>query len=132
MINKTTHLIASFVSLTAIVAGIAFLVLGQASQVSASAPSGLPATVATTSQTTLSTTALTLFATSTCAARIITTSANPIMLTFSDVQGSVPTGAFGTIQSASTTVVYDSGQFGCGAIKGYSFASQVITLVESR
>ena len=98
----------------------------------ASAPSGLPATVATTSQTTLSTTALTLFATSTCAARIITTSAQPIMLTFSDVQGSVPTGSFGTIQSASTTVVYDSGQFGCGAIKGYSFASQVITLVESR
>ena len=110
---------------------ISVIILFGMKNANASAPSGLPATVSTTSQETLSTTALQLFATSTCSARIISTSGQPIMLTFSDKQGSVPTGSFGLIQAASTTVVYDSGQYGCGSVRGYSFGSQLLTLVET-
>lgn len=98
----------------------------------ASAPSGLPATVATSSIASVSSTATTIFATSTCASRIITTVANPIMLTFSDYSGQTPTGSFGHLQAASTTVTYDSGQYGCGAVKAYSFGTASITVTETR
>jgi len=101
-------------------------------KVSASAPSGLPASVATSSQAAVSTTAISLFATSTCSARIVTTYASPVMLTFSDYAGQTPTGTFGHLQAASTTQVYDSGQYGCGLVKGYSFTSQTITVTEAR
>lgn len=100
---------------------------------SASAPSGLPAVVATTTNPTLTGgTAAALMATSTCAARTITTSASAIMLTFSDYAGQTPTGSFGHLQAASTTATYDSGQIGCGLMKGYSFTTQVITVTEAR
>lgn len=93
----------------------------------------VPASVATTSNPTVGTTAVTVFATSTCAARTITTSANPIMITFSDRIGQTPTGSFGHLQGASTTVTYDAGQFGCGLLKIYGFTgNQVITVTESR
>ena len=130
--NQIISKVAMSIGSRAVIALVAYILLSGAMTANASAPSGLPATVATTSVETLSTTALTLFATSTCAARIITTSGQAIMLTFSDNQGAVPTGSFGTLQAASTTVVYDSGHYGCGAVKGYSFASQALTLVESR
>ncbi len=96
-----------------------------------SAPSGLMARVATTTNPTVSTTAVTVFATSTCSSRTITTSGQPIMITFSDYNGATPTGSFGHLQAASTTVAYDSGQYGCGLTKIYSFASQVLTVTES-
>ena len=96
-----------------------------------SAPSGLPATVATTSQITVGTTAITVFATSTCAARIVSTTNKPIMLTFTDAQ--TPTFALGVAQVASTTVAYDSGQYGCGEVKIYGFdAASKITVYETR
>lgn len=99
----------------------------------ASAPSGLPATVATTSQTTVGTTALMIFATSTCATRIVSTVAKPIMLTFSDYKGQTPTGTFGIYQAASTTVAYDSGQYGCNMVKAYGFdTTTTITVIETR
>lgn len=111
---------------------IALFVFNSPYPVSASAPSGLQASIATTSNPTVTSTAVLVFATSSCAARTISTSASPIMITFSDNQGKVPTGSFGTLQAASTTVTYDSGQFGCGAVKIYSFTSQVITVAEAR
>ena len=95
-----------------------------------SAPSGLPAKVATSTNPTVGTTALTVFATSSCAARIITTVASPIMVTFSDQF--TPTATYGHLQAASTTVAYDSGQYGCGAVKVYSFVSSAISVSESR
>lgn len=99
-----------------------------------SAPNGLQASVtnATTSQSTVGTTAIGLFATSTCSARVITTTSQPLMLTFSDNQGKVPTGSFGTWQSASTTVTYDSGQYGCGLVRGISYATGLVNLVETK
>ena len=54
------------------------------------------------------------------------------MLTFSDNQGKVPSGVYGHLQAASTTVAYDGGQYGCGAVRIYSFTSQAITVSESR
>lgn len=95
-----------------------------------SAPTGLSATIATSTNPTVGTTALTVFATSSCAARIITTVASPIMITFSDAF--TPTATYGHLQAASTTVVYDSGQYGCGSVKVYSFVSSAISVSESR
>jgi hypothetical protein len=109
-----------------------FLLLGSAS-VSASAPSGLPATIATSSNPTVTTSAALVFATSTaCASRVITTYASPVMITFTDRIGQTPTGTFGHLQPASSTVAYDSGLYGCGAVKIYSFATQAITVSEGR
>lgn len=110
---------------------IGYLVIGPALTAHAGA-GDLPGTVATTSVATVTTTASTIFATSTCGARVITTTASPIMLTFSDNQGAVPTGAFGTLQAASTTVAYSNSLYGCGAYKAYSFVSGPITVMESR
>lgn len=93
---------------------------------------GLPATVATSSSPTINTTPAILFATSTCATRVITTVASPIMLTFSDVQGKVPSGTTGHLQAASTTVAYDADLYGCGTFRAFGFVSSAITVTESR
>lgn len=121
-----------YVIVVALVLAIAYLMGTQVKQVYAGAPSGLPASVATTTNVTVTTTAGPIFATSTCAARVVTTSAQPIMMTFSDYSGQTPTGSFGHLQAASTTVVYDSGQYGCGLYKIYSFGTQLITVSETR
>ena len=115
-----------------LVIALVFLFSGKTQDTSASAPSGLPATVATSSIASVGTTAISLFATSTCSARIISTQAQAIMLTFSDYAGQTPTATFGHWQAASTTQAYDSGQYGCGLVKAYSFATQTITVTESR
>lgn len=101
----------------------------------ASAPSGLPATVATSSNPSVTTSAtVAIAATSTnCAARIIsTTGATGIMLTFADITGENPSATVGHWQAASTTVVYDSGLFGCGAVKAYSGVTQTLKVTETR
>ncbi len=97
-----------------------------------SAPVGLATSVASTTSQVVSTTARLLVATSTCDARIITSRAQPLMLTFSDYNGATPTAQFGHLQSASTTVVYDSGQYGCGAVKVYAYGTDSITVTEVR
>ncbi len=100
-----------------------------------SAPAGLPATIATTSNPSVTSTAGLVFATTTgggCAARVITTGQSSINIGFSDVQGIVPTQTLGHFQATSTTVAYDSGQYGCGAVRIWSFATQNLTVSESR
>lgn len=101
-------------------------------KVKASAPTGLPATIATSSNPAVSTTAVTIIATSTCSARVISTASTSLMLTFSDYANQTPTAIFGVYQAASTTVVYDSGQYGCGLVKAYANAAGVITVIDSR
>lgn len=99
----------------------------------ASAPSGLPATIATTTKVVMaSRTAGPVIATSTCSARIISTQGVSIMLTFSDFQGDTPTASLGIGQAASTTVAYDSGQYGCGLVKAWADAATSITVIDSR
>jgi hypothetical protein len=101
----------------------------------ASAPIGLPASVtnATTSNLQVSNAGTkTLFATSSgCSARIISTATTSLMLTFTDNLGQSPSAIFGVWQAASTTVAYDSGLYGCGLVKGFSFGTGMITLFET-
>jgi len=96
----------------------------------ASTPPGIAATIATSSNPVVGTTAVVVFATSSCAARIVTTVASPVMITFSDDK--TPTALFGHLQPASTTVAYDASQYGCGQTKMYGFVSSAITVSESR
>lgn len=130
------HPIAITVMSLGIILSVLFLAISFISQIGvlmAGAPSGLSATVATTSRPVVTTTAGTLFATSTmCAARIISTASSSVMLTFSDYAGQTPTGSFGHFQATSTNVVYDSGQYGCGLVKVWSFATQQVTVTETQ
>src|SRR3990167_3817136 len=80
----------------------------------------LSAAVATSSTVTVSTAAVTAFATSTCASRIVTTNAQPIRFEFSDRDGFVLSTAIGHTQLASTTVAYDASVYGCGHWKAIS------------
>jgi hypothetical protein len=100
----------------------ALIVLSSQRDALAGAPSGLPAVVATSSLMTISSTASLIEGTSTCSARIITTNTAPISITFSDKLGYVPSATYGHLQLGSTTVAYDSGQYGCGALRVYSYA----------
>lgn len=97
-----------------------------------STPNGIVATVATSTNPSVSSTASVIFATSTCSSRTITTQQSALRLTFSDYNGATPTATFGVLQTASTTKEYDSAQYGCGLVKAYSYASDVITVLESR
>jgi hypothetical protein len=101
-----------------------------------SAPSGLPATIATSTLGYVMQTSQTLLvATSTnCAARVVTTRTQPAMLTFSDKPGVVPTAVVGHLQVASTTVAYDSGVYGCDAVRVISatLTTDTIDVSESR
>lgn len=130
-----TTLSKSILYLAAIVLffSVAYLLSGSPFLVRGADATQIPATVATSSNPTVGTTAVTLFATSTCAARVITTYANPIMLTFGDYANQTPTATYGHLQSASTTVTYDAGQYGCGLFKVYGYtANTAITVTESR
>jgi hypothetical protein len=72
----------------------------------------------------------TLFALNTsCAARVVSTMAQGIMLTFDGV--AAPGGATGHWQAGSTTIAYAAHEFGCGAVAGYAGASTTITISES-
>lgn len=110
-----------------------FSIMTQVFTAQASAPAGLPATVATSSNPSVGTTAVTLAATSTgCAARIVTSRNSPLMLTFSDFKGDTPTATAGHLQLASTTIAYDSGIYGCGAVKAFGYVADTITVTETR
>lgn len=118
------------------IAVLAILLLGvylSGPKADASSFPGVASSIATTSPISVTPTALVVFATSSCAARIIsTTVAGGIMIGFSDNQGFVPSALTGFWQAASTTVTYDSGQYGCGAVRVYSGTPQTITVSESR
>ncbi len=116
----------------AFILGALFLLTYDDKEVGAAAPAGIQATVATTSLNAVSTTATTVFATSTCAARIVTTTASDIRITFSDYAAQTPTAAFGHLQTASTTVAYDGGIYGCDRMKVYSLVGSNITVTETR
>lgn len=65
-----------------------------------------------------------------CSSRIISTVAQPIMLSFhTDI---TPTALIGHLQAASTTVAYPSDDYGCGTVKAYGFnASSTLTISEA-
>lgn len=109
-----------------------------AAQVFAGAPSGVmtTATVATTTAVGPQQN-VRLFSATNCNSRIISTVASPIMLTFfdpsnGDLSSTTLSGTKGVLQPASTTVAYDSGQYGCGVWYAYAFSSTTITTVSTR
>lgn len=75
-------------------------------------------------------------ATQDCASRVVSTVGTPIMLSFNDIPsaGNVGSttlsGTVGSVQGASTTVVYDAEQYGCGVWSGWATVSTTITTVE--
>ena len=127
----------------------ALLLIGYASGLyvklaGASAPSGLPTTFATTSTASVgphkpnvaSSTVTVFGARTNCSSRVISTFGSPILLMFSESMISSttanPTASYGVLQLASTTVVYDSGQYGCGFVSGYGHSTTSITVLEFR
>ncbi len=96
---------------------------------------GLASFAATTSSDSLAAnTSTAIAATSTCVARIVTTSGvSGVMLLFTDKAGNTLTGTLGTaLQAASTTVAYDSGQYGCGLVRAFSYGAQVINITDEQ
>lgn len=105
---------------------------------SASAPSGLQATLysATTTVVGIQSNTQLFPASLNCAARVVSTVAQPIMILFADptngdLASTTLSGTKGHVQPASTTVVYDSGVYGCGRMFAFGFnASTTITVSE--
>jgi hypothetical protein len=54
------------------------------------------------------------------------------VLTFSDKYGEVPGPVVGHVLAASSSFAYDSGLYGCGAVRVYSFGTQVIDVTETQ
>ena len=102
-----------------------------------SAGDGLPAKVASTSVIAVgaSNNGILLFPQSNyCSSRVITTKERALLLVFDNnsVQASSTLNSrFGHLQGASTTVNYDSGVYGCGAVYAFGFdATTSITTSE--
>lgn len=62
-----------------------------------------------------------------CVSRTISTLSQTIMLSFSSTL--VPSASQGLLQATSTTVAYDNGAYGCGAVTAFATASTTITTV---
>ena len=142
--NGTNKLKSGLVAL--LLAIVAALGGAQLSQLG-SAQAGLATTVATSSSVEVGQASVevlfprtrSVVDSGTCSSRTITTDANPIY--FLAVAASATSTATSTLQNsqghfqaASTTVTYDSGQWGCGAwiIKGAGTASSSVYISESR
>ncbi len=70
-----------------------------------------------------------------CTSRVISTAGQAIMLTFGSATTTNmnPSASVGFVQAASSTVVYDSGLYGCEYVTAYGFsASTTITTAEYR
>ena len=128
----STKTIASLLIAGALLIGIIIGGLWFNNSALGSAPPGAPATVATsTAQSVTVAVAELLFATSSCSSRIVSTQGDAIKLTFSDFRGDVPSQTVGHVQAASTTVAYDSGLYGCNAVKVYSYGTQSLQVTET-
>ena len=123
-----------------VVAILAFMYLlgSQIPRSLAGAPTGLPTTVSVATTTAVGPQQnIQLFSASSCNSRIVSTVASAVMLTFEDpsngdVSSTTLSGVKGHLQTASTTVAYDSGLYGCGRVFAYAFASSTITTTETR
>ena len=137
-----TILICAVVSLFVIVGVVSFKgekPLGQAT-------SGLSAVMASSSPIAVGALAVTLFPASACTARIVSTVGGAIMLSFGEasttfnggadsgygVASTTLSGIVGHVQAASSTVVYDSGIYGCGLVSAISGTNgvEIVTVAE--
>lgn len=110
-----------------------YLIAGREMRKTGSAQNGIASILATSSTVQIGpgTNKNILFTENTvCTSRVISTGANPIMLSFSrsNLTGSAttttnPGPTIGFLQAASTTVAYDSGIYGCPAVSAYGYAA---------
>ena len=134
MKNKTKIFIGILTLFCLLMGGVLF----DSYNAKASSPAGMATLIASSTVKAIvgPSNAITLFSANVdCASRIITTYAQPIMLTFATStdldQVVMPTGSFGHYQAASTTIAYDSGLYGCGLWQAYGFeASTTISTSE--
>ena len=85
-----------------------------------SSPQGTQTLYATSSVLTLvQAVPLTMFASSSCTARLVTTIAQPITIRMSDNNQFSWGSNLGIFQAASTTVLYDAQSYGCGLWTGF-------------
>ena len=122
----------------AVILAAAYFVGVFTSRVDAAAPGGVPATQLVATTTTVGPQQkITVFSmNNTCAARIVRTQGVGIFLVFADpTNGDLASTTLNTtagfFQSASTTVAYDAGLYGCGRMVGYAEASTTITVSET-
>lgn len=126
----------SGVSALALVAMAIFWAVSEPAK--SSAPPGLQVNVATSSTFLVGNIAKILTATTTCSARIITTTGNAVMLSwYANALQGTSTPIIGTIQAASTTVAYDAETYGCGqmSVIGVTLSNGTedqITFIETR
>lgn len=116
MENKLQRIDIYVIAIALVVAGY---FMWNAQQVLGGAPAGLPATIGTSSTVLVGTsTPMTLTATSTgCAARIISTGAQAIKISFDwKLSSTTLDNNIGHFQGGSTTVAYDSGLYGCSVV----------------
>ena len=128
-----TKLQAILMGLTAILASLVVLLAVKQlpEPVLSGAPPGLSSSLSTSSSVAVGTSSVvTLFAPAanttaqSCTARVISTVGQPIMLSFGST---TPTATEGHMQTASTTVAYDSEIYGCGYIRAFGYAQNVTT-----
>lgn len=92
-----------------------------------SAPAGYVAKIGSSSLARIaSQTSTQLYATSTCASRIIGQASSSLRAVFQD-NAVFPSGTFGHIHSGSTSVAYDSGIYGCGLWRIYNPSDSEVT-----
>ena len=122
----------------ALVLTIVYLLGTQVPHSFAGAPPGIPTSIAFATTTAVGPQQnRQIFAASNCNSRIISTVASPIMIIFADpsngdLASTTLNGVKGSVQAASTTVAYDSEQYGCARWFAYGFSSTTITTVSTR
>lgn len=132
--NTIIGLVAVFMPLI-----VVFLLLSNAHTASAEAPGGLNAQVSTSSSIVVGPQSnVYLFGTTTretsfqCAGRVISTTGQPIMLSFAAMSSTSLSQTIGFQQAASTTVAYNGGIYGCGYMMARGLnASTTITIMET-
>lgn len=103
-----------------------------------SAPSGLPTGFASTSQIAITAGTVSLPVASSsvptanapigCSSRIVATASTTVMVGIGNM---VPTASLGYFVAASTTKEFDSGIYGCGALKIYPFSTGAISVTDN-
>ena len=137
--NNMTTTVKNFIGIIIALAVFASLAIwaGTSKNAYGSAPSGLATSQEVATTTTVGPQQnITLFAAlQGCNSRVIGTVSQPIMILFADptngdLSSTTLSGSKGFWQSASTTVAYDSGIYGCGRVIGYAYASTTVTRAE--
>jgi len=125
--NKIKTIILTVI-ITILILAVGYLISNQLPRQSfGSAPTGFLATEGSSSLVTLpSQTARQIFASSTCVSRVISHASTSLRYTLVDSETN-PSGTNGNHHSASTSVSYDSGIYGCGLWRAFNPSDTQVT-----